>query len=828
VKSRDHLAGLLVFLLALALRLAYVREDASVVGLDVSKLSQTDNHVFAQWARTIADGDLLCREQPHAYHLWTRDVAPETKWLEWYGGAATYHQAPLYPYLVALVYTLFDREALTVGMVQAVLGAFTCWLTWLLTRKLVSPLAGLAAGLLLACMGSFYFYDAFILRDSLMALLTVLLAFALVNAAQRGRAGDWLAAGAALGLFTLAKETGQALLLLTLLIMAWSWREHPGRLARGAILLLLGWGLLTAPAFWRNHEVGAPLFKLSTRGPEVVVAGNALGQDGVGWDPPTSLMRSILTDSNFQLGKTALLTAATHRADPWGFVALQWNKLAALFNTYDVPNNVDFYLHRAHLLSLRLGFVSMWFLAPAALLGMLLGLPRRRRLAVPYLLLLALTASIVVLYILGRFRVQLFPLLALFAGLAIDWVWRAFRNRRSAALVLAAVPFAVLVAWCAPAEHDVYDLRTRDAAIMFQLVKAGNFERALFFRDRLIESVHNDPTVARNDSLETRLGALTDAFTHFDESLRWPEESAERHLHTGRGFTALLKVAEHFERVEFSNLATAEFEQALALDPQIEGAWHGIGLVHGQNERLGPALSAFTQELVLHPDNAQAHRDAGFIFVTWRRGLDALQHFRVADALGLEDAAMFAILAHLEVDTGYKATPPVRVRGELQPVWDNPRGLAHARRALALNGDDPTVMEHCAYALYANDCFDEAVGLLTRLQLRLPWRADELRRVAQGFLTEKARRQLPPAAESASPQAPPASAPQAPAGTDPQAPPATVPQAPAASGPLQAPATDPQPPHATAPPPSSESGAQPPATPKDPAPAPAATPGEQP
>jgi len=741
MSTRDHLPGLAVFLLALALRLAYVHEDHTVIGLDVSRLSQTDNYVFAQWARVIADGDVLCREQPHAYHLWTRDVAPESKWLEWYGGHQIYHQAPLYPYLVAAIYTLFDRQPQTTGYVQAVLGALTCWLTWLLARRLVSPLAGLAAGLLLACMGSFYFYDAFILRDSLMALLTVLLAVTLSGAVQRGRTLDWLGAGAALGLFTLAKETGQPLLLLTLLLLAWFWRSQPRRVLRAVALLLLGWGLVTAPAFWRNHEVGAPLMKLSTRGPEVIVAGNAAGQDGVGWDVPTSTMRRILMDSNFRLGKTMLATVATHRADPWGFVELMWNKTTACFNSYEVPNNVDFYLARAHLTTLKLGFVGMWFVAPAALLGLLLGLPRREKLAVPYLLLAALTASIVVLYILGRFRVQIVPLLALFAGLSIDWAWRTWRARRFMSLAMAALPLSVFIAWCAPTTSDPFDNRNRDGAIMMQLVKAGNFESALFFRDRLLSSARNDPSTRRDASLERRLGALTDAFKHFDESLRWPEESAQRHLNVGLGFTALLKVAERFERVEFGNLAMAEFEQALALDPEQEGCWYGIGLVHGEHERIGPALSAFTQELQLHPGYAPAHRDAGMIFMSWKRGLDALQHFRLAEALGLEDGPMFAAMAHLEVDTTYKDTPPMRIQGALQPVWDNPRALQHARRALQLAGEDPIVLEHCAYALYANNEIDEAVAMLGRLAVALPWRSEELQNIAAGFLKVKAQKQ---------------------------------------------------------------------------------------
>jgi hypothetical protein len=355
---RDVLAGAFVFLLALALRLYYGVESETVLGLDVSQLTQTDNYVFAQWARTIADGDTLCRKQPHAYHLWTRDVAPESRWLEWYGGERTFHQAPLYPYLVAGIYTLFGRQHIVVGLVQAVLGALTCLLTYVLGRRLVSFTVGLSAGLLLALMGSFYFYDAFVLRDGLMALLVVLLALATDTAVRRGRPLDWLLAGGALGLFTLAKETGMPLLALGLVVLALWLRRRPRHLVGAALLLLVGWGVVCAPAFVRNRVVGAPTLKLSTRGPEVFVTGNAYGQDGVGWDPPTQTLRRILMDSNFRMGPTIALTLATHRADPWGYVRLLANKTAAFFNAYEVPNNVNFYLHRAHLTSLRLGFVS--------------------------------------------------------------------------------------------------------------------------------------------------------------------------------------------------------------------------------------------------------------------------------------------------------------------------------------------------------------------------------------------------------------------------------------------------------------------------------------
>lgn len=757
MNARTRLAGLAVFVLALGLRLAYVHESESTLGLDVSQLRQTDNYVFARWAEAIADGDLLCREPQHAYHLWTQDVAPEDRWLEWYGGEHTYHQAPFYPYIVAGAYALFGREHIVVGIMQALIGALTCVLTWWLTCRVVSPRAGWIAGLLLACMGSYYFYDAFILRDGMMALLTIVLAIALEAAVRRDRVWTWLCAGAALGLFTVAKETGLPLLLLTIVGMAWTLRRQPGRLSRTLLLLLIGWLVLTGPIFVRNRIVGAPTFSMSTRGPEVFVAGNAAGQTGIGWHVAVPTMRRILTDSNFQLLPSIALTLATHRADPMGYPALLWNKTTAFFNAYEVPNNVNFYLHRSHLLSLKLGFVSMWFLAPAALLGLVLGIRRRRRLVVPYLLFFTLTASVIALYILGRFRVQVLPLMALFAALAVDWALRAFGARRGSALGLAAIPFCLLLAWSAPfKDADPFNELTRNASIMRQLAKAGNFRQALTYRDKLVATIDVTEMEDEQGSLGWKLAALEEGFVHFQLALETPEGSAERHLQLGLGYAAMIPITKHGERIEFNTLALRNLRRALDLDQDIRGAWHGIGKVQGLNAEFGLSYQAFMEEIALHADHAESHREAGLLQLLWNDEPQAVQFFLSAAALGLDDAQMLARLSHLEINPVLIPAAPVRVLSQLVPVYDNARGLVHARRALELAPEDPVVREEAAYALYTNgpddlSLYDEAIALMRGLAEEFPEKAPIFDGMADNFeMVKRTREPEQPSAEKES------------------------------------------------------------------------------
>ena len=791
---RAWLAPVVVFLLALGLRLAYVEQSARQIGLDSDRLTQLDTYVFSQWARVIADGDILCWKQPHAYHLWTEDIAPESRWLEWYGGERTYHQAPLYAYFVAAVYWGLDRSQLMLGYVQAVLGALTCALTVLLARRLVSPLGGWVAGLLLALMGQFYFYDAFTLRDGPLALLTVSLALVLDTAVRRGRARDWAIAGAVFGLFALAKETGMPMLLLALALMAWAWRREPRKLLRAGGLLVLGFAIVTGPAFVRNRVVGAPTFRLSTRGPEVLVVGNAQGQDGVGWEVPVVTMRRILMDSNFGLGSTALLTLATHRADPLGFVALQWSKTSAFFNGYEEPNNANFYLHRANLPTLKWGFVSYGLVSALALLGLLLGLPRRRTLAVAYALFLVLVASVIALYVLGRFRVHVLPLMAVFAALSVDWIWRAWRSERHTAVALAALPLLGLLWWTAPkgpANLFYEDDKSKNTSMMMLLLKSGNIERANDFYDQLRQAVAASVPATKltyipaENTIESKLATIDEAFAHFREATRWADERPEHRLAVGFGFTSLLELAERYERTEVTLLAREQFELALRDDPKIPGAHRGLATVHGLNHQPGLAYTELKQELDLHPEDAQALHDIGMLrlgFGDQAQKILALQNFREALALGREDdARMLAAMSRLEVDSSYKDVPKIKVRSEMQSVYDPALGLRHARRALELLPDDTVVLEYAADVLYANGLIEESVGMLRRLAKAEPARANERNARAELFLeAQRKQAERKQRAEGAAPEpAPPAQQPQ-------QAPPPTEPPQQAPSQPAPA------------------------------------------
>src|SRR5260370_3108612 len=103
------LAALAVFLTAVALRLFHVWQLRRA---PFFTLLMGDSKGYDEWAQRIAHGD----------------------WL----GHEVFYQAPLYPYLLVVNYSLLGRSLLLVRVVQALIGSLSCVLIALAARPVVS------------------------------------------------------------------------------------------------------------------------------------------------------------------------------------------------------------------------------------------------------------------------------------------------------------------------------------------------------------------------------------------------------------------------------------------------------------------------------------------------------------------------------------------------------------------------------------------------------------------------------------------------------------------------------------------------------------------
>jgi len=145
--------------IALTLRLAHwaaVRR-APFIGAPVM-----DSWEYDRWAREIAGGD-------------------------WLGhGRGVFFQAPLYPYLLAILYKAVGARLDAAYLVQIGLAVAGCYALYRAGRAMAGERAGLAAAALAAVYGPFLFYDVQLLKESLAVTAVCFLLWAMAWAASAG------------------------------------------------------------------------------------------------------------------------------------------------------------------------------------------------------------------------------------------------------------------------------------------------------------------------------------------------------------------------------------------------------------------------------------------------------------------------------------------------------------------------------------------------------------------------------------------------------------------------------------------------------------------
>jgi hypothetical protein len=393
-------------------------------------LVSTNSDMYAnwQWAQRILAGDWLGRATYHPYFDWMKAIAPLETWYRWWGGKEIFQQAPLYPYLLAGLLALCGGSVTWVLLPQLLIGASQPLIMYQLAASLYDTRVGLVAAALTALYGPFVFHQGVLLRDWLPPLLGPLALLALLKAREIRRGWAWGTAGAALALALLAKET---LLLFLPLAGLWilldhrmAWRE----VARAWIGIGLGLLLFLSPLLLRNAVVGAPPFALSNRAAETFIEGNAADGNPVTMVIPPS-MPGILERSQGRLWAVLQGVLATYHGRWTSFFQVQLLKLRAVTDPFESPNNVSFAygLELSPLLRMTLGYGIVFPLAVAGLLVSLKGRWRQHSLVAFYGL--SVVGGLTATMVLGRYRLDLVPVLILYAAALLVYLAEAVRER---------------------------------------------------------------------------------------------------------------------------------------------------------------------------------------------------------------------------------------------------------------------------------------------------------------------------------------------------------------------------------------------------------------
>ncbi len=604
-----------------------------------------------------------------SYHAWAQRIAAG----DWVGGDVFY-QAPLYPYFLAFVYTLFGEAPIAVRLCQAVIGALACvWLAFAAWRLFSRP-AGIAAGLMLAFYAPAIFFDGLIQKSVLDAFL-VCLALALLGGlvVDPSRRRLWLWVGVTLGCLTLSRENAVVFAAAILVWLLWCQRHLARERLALAGSLLAGLAIVLLPVAGRNKVVSGE-FHLTTSqfGPNFYIGNNetATGtyqplrfghgdpqyerQDATELAEQATGRRLTPAEVSRYWTRRALEYIWTHPGD---WLELMGRKIMLAWNAAEVADTEDQLSYADWSIPLRLAsrFWHFGVLAPLAFFGIWATWPRRAELTLLYFLPAAYVLALIAFAVMARYRYPLVPFLILFASAGVANAGELLRAppRRLASGLTAAILVAVFCNWPV---YSMAEMRAiTESNVGTELQAQGRLDEAIAaYRAALARDPNDAVTRSNLGTALTANGELEEAIAQYRTALRLAPNDADSHYNLANALMAkgeLLDAAGHFRealRIEpglaeaYLNLGNAlvalgqtgeaadHYRRAIELGPDGVEAISNLGSLLAEQDRLDDAIALFRRALAINPDFADAHTNLAFTLKQAGALAEALTHFRRA------------------------------------------------------------------------------------------------------------------------------------------------------------------------------------------------------
>jgi len=580
-----------IFLLALILRLAYLF-DAQQLAFFHHPIG--DAKAYDDWAWRIAQG-------------------------QWFG-PTTFYQAPLYPYVLAVLYKLLGHNVWWPRLFQCITSSLACALLAGAASRWSSPRFGRRAAWITGIAASLYapsiFFDGLIQKASLALFLVAVLIRLLASQPDRRLLRRGFFVGLTAGSLSLTREN--ALVLIPLLIAWLFWRARIGSTglsddepaarhtttardapaARDAptarspwrpwlagLSCLAGTAVALSPAVIHNRAVGGE-WTLTTfqLGPNFYMGNHQGVQGWMGPIVPGRETPEFERADATRLAEQAVgrkLTAAEVsrywlersldyiRNRPVDWLGLLGRKWWLVWNDYEIPDTESYELYRAHsrILTVFGWFVRFGTICPLAMVAFFFSRERVRSWLILPGLAVAMAAAVALFFVSARYRFPIVPFLLVMVGIGWSDAWAALRRdapRQVKRWAWAVLVLLVAAIWC------YWPVAQRD---QLEAGQWGNLGAALAQRSRLDEAL---PCFERAERM-------------FPEAPRLRAFLADALSIKGRYAEAI-----------------PHYRALLAIQPDRPGAHFNYAVALERTGRFDEAIEQYRLALVIDPNDAEA------------------------------------------------------------------------------------------------------------------------------------------------------------------------------------------------------------------------------
>jgi len=535
-----------------------------------------------------------------------------------------FYRAPLYPYFLALLFKLTDDSFYWTRLIQLVLGSFLPLLVYVIALRIFDRRIAIWSGIIAALYPTLIFFEATLLIESIMVLLTTLLVWQLYRCQQSLSVLDFIMAGILLGLAGLARPN---ILMLGPFLFIWivlviepkvGWRKAFLRFALIGVASIL----IILPVTIRNKVVGNDLVFMAWQGGfnfflgnnrsasawSATVPGIDMSWEG-GYNQAIALAEKV---EGRELKPSEVSDFWYHQAwneikeNPGYFITLQLRKLRLFINGFEIPNNYSTYLVREYswiaklILFESIVFFPYGILAPLALIGIAFSIKHWEKYLLLYLMLISYVGTLMMFFICDRFRQPLIPILIMFAvyGVVrtIDLI--GSHDKKNLSLVI-----FVLALLLFESNHDLTGIdRNRLRAEDRFILGGGHFEVGnLAAAEREYKkSIENDPTFANPYNnlglIAARRGDYNAASQNFMKAIQLDPQIPESYIN----FATVLIERQQFEQ------ALNFLIKARDVQPLNDFVHLKIGMTLYQLGRKDEALASVEESMRLNPNSEPA------------------------------------------------------------------------------------------------------------------------------------------------------------------------------------------------------------------------------
>jgi 4-amino-4-deoxy-L-arabinose transferase-like glycosyltransferase/predicted negative regulator of RcsB-dependent stress response len=604
---RSFFVACIIFSLALTIRLTYLCEISANPTFQVPIV---DSKTYDETARSLVAGQGLVSN-----FFW---------------------QPFFYPFFLSVVYFFSGGSIIAAKVIQVLLGASTCALTYRLGEKIFGGRTGIIAGLITAFYGPMFFYESELLATVLETFWVIVIILLFLKAKEQDKGWHWFFLGlcGALGIITrptLLPFFFAGCIWLRLLV-----RQELSLMTRFG-LLFAGFALVAAPVGAATmYAVGKFSILPTSSGINLYIGNNPNRCQTLTIRPGGDWERLTKLPSQYGMGKTALdedrffkqQVIEYVKKQPLDFIKGLGHKTLEFICSREIPRNISIYIFGRWSRLLRLlmwkagGFgFPLGVIFPLAVLGVIFNW---RRIPAPVILFVVLyPLSVILFFVASRYKVPMVPILAILAAAGLVSAVKRVRLKqwREVMIVAAVVVGTILLSTLpGPFCQEQVDFEPE----FFKFVGDGMVKRGL--NDKAMECLsealrlkpdYNETYFYMGEALRGQ-GKVSEAIEYYRKALQVKLDDSIEYIAYNNLGMALMKQGKMDEAIE-------QYKEAIRLKPDYPIVHNNLGIALENQGKMDEAIEQYREALRLKPDFPEVRENLASALALLRQSKDRVQ-----------------------------------------------------------------------------------------------------------------------------------------------------------------------------------------------------------